>query len=146
MEIIYTIAIFVGAWLFWTVGYNLNGWVSKLLSYRVRTTDTHLVIEPATPLEIKREYDREVYELENFVNPLTCRECGLQDLNGTHHPVEGNPFESDEYFRRNQTYERVNDEETIEINTFADNIKYVDLSSNRNPRSRRPPYHDYLDL
>lgn len=46
MEVVKGLLIFFGLLASWYVGAHLYDWMDKLKTYRVRTTDTHFIIEP----------------------------------------------------------------------------------------------------
>lgn len=146
MEIISAIALFIGAWLSWNVGYRLNDWVRKLFLYRVKTTPTRIEFRPATPVEIEqkyerkvheleREYDRKVHELERNLSPEPKRILSQEETLEKSLAELTNDQIQDLVLILNDVREGLTEEEVI--NTFADNMKYV---------AKRKPLYDHLDL
>ena len=166
MEVVTGISIFLGAWLSWKVGYNLNDWVAKIFSPRVK--ETPVATTPATPLEIKmvhdekiRDFNESARQMENDYYNHICKYCLKDERYGDHAHVQEEPKEktleeSLKDLNTEQLQELVfllqdatadildNDnltyeEETEHLAMYADNIKYLNLNPERR-RSRRPPY------
>ena len=53
LGVLASIGVLVGMYISWKIGWHLDDWVSKIFSYRVSSTDTHLVFTKASPAEIE---------------------------------------------------------------------------------------------
>lgn len=87
-----TVASFLGAIASWEIGWHSHEWMQKLRSYRVRTTDTHLIIEPRPQKEEPDWLTKEKKRLEKlakkndpgwFQKELAMIKRDLQTVNET---------------------------------------------------------------
>lgn len=167
MEIISAIAIFVGAWLSWTVGYHINDWVAKIFTRKEKVVETKVIYTPATPVEVEQKLEQKA--LEFHASLPTCRTCGVEDARGDHahkehlfkqsqaiSATEKTLKESLDELNSEQLQELIwlledaNDnltyEEDVEhLSMYADNIRYLNLNT-PTPKTHRFPVYGHLDL
>lgn len=110
MEIISAIAIFVGAWLSWTVGYRINDWIAKIFTRKEKVVETKVIYTPATPVEVEQKLEQKA--LEESLDELSNEQ--LQKL---------------VWLLEDMTDELTYEEETEHLAMYADNIKYLNLNT-----------------
>lgn len=75
LDLLFATGFFLGIYASFAIGYYLDEWISFICSLRMRTTDTHLVIERASYEELEERVGQEILDSVRsiFITPDEMR-------------------------------------------------------------------------